>query len=78
MLLFIGVPLLAFIIYDIIRRQRYALRVKKKSGEMETELVRFRALTEAGKEEQPVPDTHSGCGSDTVSAEYCDGQKEMP
>lgn len=49
MLLFIGVPLLAFIIYDILRRQRYASREKAKTQEMEAELVRLRTL--AGEEE---------------------------
>lgn len=77
MLLFIGVPLLAFIIYDIVRRQRYALREKKKSGEMEAELARLRALTEAEKgEDSPVPAAHSGSG--TVPDSGSDGQKETP
>lgn len=44
MLLFIGVPLLAFIIYDIVRRQRYARAEKEKAQEMERELARLRAL----------------------------------
>lgn len=44
MLLFIGVPLLAFIIYDILRRQRYASREKAKAQEMEEELARLRTL----------------------------------
>lgn len=45
MLLFIGVPLLAFIIYDILRRQRYASREKAKAQEIEAELARLRSLT---------------------------------
>lgn len=49
MLLFIGVPLLAFIIYDIVRRQRYASREKVKALEMEAELKRLRSL--AGEQE---------------------------
>ena len=44
MLLFIGVPLLAFIIYDILRRQRYASRERAKAREMEAELARLRSL----------------------------------
>lgn len=56
MLLFIGVPLLAFIIYDILRRQRYALREKAKSEELETELARLRALAEE-REAQGAEDT---------------------
>lgn len=46
MLLFIGVPLLAFIIYDIVRRQRYAGREKAKAQEMEAELERLRSLSD--------------------------------
>lgn len=46
MLLFIGVPLLAFIIYDILRRQHYASREKAKAQEMEAELERLRSLSE--------------------------------
>lgn len=44
MLLFIGVPLLAFIIYDILRRQHYASKEKAKTQEMEAELARLRSL----------------------------------
>lgn len=44
MILFIGVPLLGFIIYDIIRRQQYAAREKKKTAELEAELERLRKL----------------------------------
>lgn len=45
MLLFIGVPLLVFIIYDIVRRQRYANRERQHAQEMEEELARLRLLT---------------------------------
>lgn len=45
MFLFIGVPLLIFIIYDIVRRQRYANYEKTKAQEMEAEIERLRALT---------------------------------
>lgn len=48
MLLFMGVPVLAFIIYDILRRQRYANREKAKVLEMEQELAQLRALTGEG------------------------------
>lgn len=44
MMLFIGVPLLAFIIYDIIRRTRAAGRENKKTAVMEAELERLRTL----------------------------------
>lgn len=55
MILFIGVPVLAFIIYDIIRRQRYASKDRKKSEEMETELARLRALTNQTDESREIP-----------------------
>lgn len=38
MIVFIGVPLLAFIIYDIIRRQRYVNMEQKKTAELEAQL----------------------------------------
>ena len=51
MILFIGVPVLAFILYDIIRRQRYAARESQKTAQLEAELERLRALTaQQGKE----------------------------
>lgn len=46
MLIFIGVPLLAFIAYDIVRRQRYAHREQEKTQELEAELARLRSLTD--------------------------------
>ena len=49
MILFIGVPLTAFIIYDIIRRQKYAYKENKKTAELEAEVERLRAL--AGESE---------------------------
>ena len=51
MMLFIGVPLLAFIIYDIIRRTKAAGKENKKAAEMEAELERLRAL--AGQNAEP-------------------------
>jgi len=45
MVIFIGVPLAAFIIYDIIRRQRYSAMESKKTAELEAELERLRAMT---------------------------------
>lgn len=44
MLLFAGIPLLAFILYDILRRQRFAARERQKAQEMEAELARLRQL----------------------------------
>ena len=49
MVLFIGLPLLAFIIYDIIRRQQYVRKESKKTAELEAELERLRKL--AGERE---------------------------
>lgn len=48
MLLFIGVPVLGFTVYDMIRRQRYANREKKKNDELQAELRRLRRM--AGEE----------------------------
>jgi len=53
MLLFIGVPVLSFIIYDIIRRQRAANKESQKNIELEAELERLRKLTG----EQPADPT---------------------
>lgn len=58
MLLFIGVPLLAFIIYDILRRQRYAGQEKAKVQEMEAEIARLRSLAQE-------PQTDSAAAEDT-------------
>lgn len=50
MLIFIGLPLLTFIIYDIIRRQRYVNREKAKTLALEKEVKRLRTLA---KEQEP-------------------------
>ena len=39
MLLFIGIPLFAFVIYDILRRHHYAILEQKKATEMKNELA---------------------------------------
>ena len=51
MILFIGVPLVAFIAYDMIRRQRHSAQDKQKASELEAELARLRALA-AEKEDK--------------------------
>lgn len=54
MLLFIGVPVLAFIIYDLVRRGLSAKKKDEKTAELEAEIERLRALsadTSASKEE---------------------------
>lgn len=59
MLLFIGVPLLSFILYDIFRRQRNARFEKEKVQEMEAELARLRSLTEERETSSVGADSHS-------------------
>ena len=44
MVLFIALPLLAFVIYDILRRRHYAAKDDKRTAELEAELERLRAL----------------------------------
>lgn len=53
MLVFLGVPLFAFILYDILRRQKYAACQSRRTAELEAELERLRSLSEetGGKEE---------------------------
>ncbi len=58
MIIFVGVPLLAFIIYDIVRRQLYANKENKKTAELEAELERLRALAN-GSEPNKEDNTES-------------------
>ena len=44
MIIFIGVPLVAFVGYDMIRRQKHAAKDQAKTAELEAELERLRAL----------------------------------
>lgn len=46
MLLFIGIPLCLFVIYDVIRRQRGSAAESKKTAELEAEVERLRKLAE--------------------------------
>lgn len=56
MLIFVGVPVLGFIAYDILRRQKAANKGAKKNAELEAELERLRALAgEAAKEPTETP-----------------------
>ena len=50
MIIFIGIPVLAFLAYDAMRRQRVAKANKLKNEEMEAELARLRSL--AGEEKK--------------------------
>lgn len=49
MILFMGLPLCSFIIYDIVRRQRQANRDTRKTADLEAELERLRALADESK-----------------------------
>lgn len=42
--LFVGVPVMAFVIYDVIRRQKATNRETRRNDELEAELERLRAL----------------------------------
>lgn len=53
MLLFIGVPVMAFILYDILRRRRDAIRERRRARELEAELDRLRAMS--GADAAPPP-----------------------
>lgn len=46
MLLFIGIPLCLFVIYDIIRRQKGSAAESKKTAELQAEVERLRRLAE--------------------------------
>ena len=50
MIIFIGLPLVAFLGYDMIRRQKHAAKDQAKTAELEAELARLRVLA-AEKEE---------------------------
>lgn len=49
MLVFIGVPLLAFIIYDVIRRQIVSAKEKQRSSELQAELDRMKRQESASE-----------------------------
>ena len=55
MLLFVGVPVLAFLIYDITRRQRYANRENRRTAELEAELERLRGMNEEKEQREELP-----------------------
>lgn len=52
MAIFIGVPVIAFVIFDIIRRSRSSRKADTKTEELEKELERLRALAREGEEEK--------------------------
>jgi len=55
MLIFIGIPCLAFLIYDIIRRQRAAVSKSSQTAEMEAEIERLRRLVGETPEPSDAP-----------------------
>jgi len=50
MVLFIVVPLMAFILYDVLRRQHYAKKERSRTAELEAELERLRRQNGQGTE----------------------------
>lgn len=52
MAVFIGVPVCAFIVYDIIRRQRSAEKSDRENEELKAEIEKLRAQAEGKGEEQ--------------------------
>ena len=52
MAIFIGVPVIAFVIFDIIRRSRSSRKADTKTEELEKELERLRALAREREEEK--------------------------
>lgn len=53
--LFVGIPVMAFIIFDVVRRQKATNRETKRNDELEAELERLRALAgETVPEAQPA------------------------
>ena len=52
MVLFIGVPMLAFIMYDILRRRHYAEKEEKRTAELEAELARLREMAAKNAEDK--------------------------
>ena len=54
MVLFIALPLMAFILYDILRRQQYAKKEAQRTSELEEELARLRKL--AGEQNDKMPE----------------------
>ncbi len=55
MVIFIGVPVLAFVIYDLLQRRRSARQEQKQTEDMQAELERLRAL--AAEKASPEADT---------------------
>lgn len=69
MVLFIGVPLLLFIVPEVIRNRRSAKSGRKKAAELEEEIARLRkaAGSQGGEEAEEQDDTRSGAENGTQS-----------
>ena len=52
MILFVGLPLFLFIIYDIFRRQRLTKQENKRTAELEAEIERLKKLTNDTEDKQ--------------------------
>ena len=78
MIIFIGVPVLAFIIYDIIRRQRASSRNNEKTAELEAELERLRKMTAAAPEEkaEPAPEEKAADAPEPIAEEKAEAVEE--
>ena len=81
MLLFIGVPVLAFILYDIIRHKLNEKKKTSQNDEMKAELERLRALaeqtkpTESDLQDAPSPEAEEAApAAQTESAEKSDAE----
>ena len=70
--LFVGLPLLAFVVYDIIRRQLYAKKDNDKTAELEAELARLRAL--AGEAPAAPAETPAAPIEETPAADSTEGE----
>ena len=69
MIIFIGVPVLVFIIYDIIRRQNSAKKGGKAVDELESELERLRKRVAEMENKETVIDDQLDDGSDAENGE---------
>ena len=69
MVIFIGVPVLVFVIYDIIRRQNTAKKGGKAVDELESELERLRKRVAEMENKETVIDDQSDDDSDAENGE---------
>ena len=74
MLLFIGVPVLGFILYEVIRRAMASKKTDSKTAELEAELERLRALQNA--QTQKTEDTSSADSNDSTDSSESDASDD--